>query len=389
MIIISALDNSGQLYAADVVRILRQKLPRQTFVGIGGKELAQTGCELIHDVSDTSAMLTGVVGALKWAVPAYRKLVRLMNEGKVDLVILVDSPTFNLPLARAAKKRGIKTFYYIAPQVWAWAEFRIKKIKKRVDHLAVILPFEADYFKRFGVHADFVGHPFINLIKDAPANPTLAKQFSDLQNPKILLMPGSRRHVVKELLPVQLRTVRKIIENVGPVTVSIAAWKGIADTIIDIAQKNGFQTQQADTKGLILTPNTVNIFTKDRRTLIEKADLVLAASGTGTLEVAWHARPMIVMYNASKIVYHLFGRWLIKTKYLSLINILSGHELVPEFMPYIKDENQLGDEALFLMKNKELAHRLGWDMQALTQKLYQTNPSRHVADLVLTLLSAK
>jgi lipid-A-disaccharide synthase len=387
LIIVSALDNSGQLYAASVVRLLREYFPDQEFVGIGGRELQEAGCELIHDISETSAMLAGVVGALGWAIPAYRRLVRLMKTEKVDLVILVDSPVFNFPLAKAARKRGIKTFYYIAPQVWAWAEYRVKKIQRRVDQLAVILPFETDYFKRFGIRADFVGHPFLNLVKDAPSNPALARQFSELKTPRILLMPGSRRHVVKEILPTQLRVVRRLAETLGPLTVSIAAWKGAVETIMQVAGKSGFQTYCADAGEIVSKPQSVNVFIKDRRTLIESAGLVLAASGTGTLEVAWHGRPMIIMYNASRIGYHLVGRWLIKTKFLSLINILAGGLLVPEFMPYIKDENEIADQALRFLNNKDLATRLGWDTQAVIRKLYRDDPSRQVANLIRDLLA--
>jgi lipid-A-disaccharide synthase len=388
MIIISALDNSGQLYAADLVRELKTRMPGQRFVGIGGQDLAMAGCELIHDISGSSAMLTGVVGALKWAVPAFRRLKRLMKTEQVDLVILVDSPTFNLPLAKAAKKRGIKTLYYIAPQIWAWAEFRWRRIRNRVDELAVILPFEQEYFRKFGIQAHFVGHPFINRIKQAPANSALTRTLNGLQQPPVLLMPGSRRHVVEELLPAQLRIIRQVQEETGPVTICLAAWKGVLDTIERLAKENGFKINHADANQIVTDGKTVNLFVEaeDRASLIERARLVLAASGTGTLEVAWHGRPMIIMYNASKWFYHLIVRWLVKTKYLSLINILAGRELVPEFMPYIKDESVIAEKAIDLLKNKERALRLGWDAQALVQRLHHDDPSGQVADLAEMLM---
>jgi len=388
MIIVSALDNSGQLYAAQLVRTLRERLPDQRIVGIGGRELAEAGCELVHDISDSSAMLAGVVGALKWAIPAYRRLVGFMKREQVDLVILGDSPTFNLPLARAAKRRGIRTLYYIAPQVWAWAEYRVKKIRRRVDKLAVILPFEEEYFRKFGIDAQFVGHPFINHIKDSSVNPKLADRLGQLKVPRILLMPGSRRHVVQEVLPAQLRVLKQAAEQAGPFVITLAAWSGVLDTINDVISREGFQPNNADSGPISISPLAVNTFTCDRRTLIENASLVLAASGTGTLEVAWYGRPMIIMYNASKLGYQLVGRWLIKTRFLSLINILAGRELVPEFMPYIRDESQVADQAVKLLKNKELACRLGWDMQALVQNLARHDPSRQVADLAYRLITS-
>ena len=362
-------------------------VPGQEFFGIGGKELAEAGVTLVHDISDTSAMLAGVVGALKWAIPAFFRLRRLMSGGKVDLVILVDSPTFNLPLARLAKRRGIKTFYYIAPQVWAWGEFRVRKIQKRVDRLAVILPFEEEYFRSHGIRADFVGHPFLSLVKSSPVNPQLAQQFSAIKQPKILLMPGSRRHVVEELLPVQLRVAREIERELGAVAVSVAAWTGVMGTVVRLIEQAGFQAHEAENDDVLSRPGLVNVFTNDRRTLIQQSNLVLAASGTGTLEVAWHGRPLIVMYNASRLGYHLVAKWFIRTRYLSLINILAGKELVPEFMPYIKDENRIVEQAVRLLKNKESATRLGWDMQALVHGLDLENPSRLAAHLACQLLT--
>jgi len=388
MIIVSALDNSGQLYAASLVRELKTLRPELEFVGIGGKELAAAGVELVHDISDTSAMLAGVVGALKWAVPAFFRLRRMMRRGLVEMVILVDSPTFNLPLARAAKKRGIKTFYYIAPQVWAWGEFRVRKIRKRVDRLAVVLPFEEAYFRQHGIRADFVGHPFLPVVKSAAVHPQLVQQFAGIKQPKVLLMPGSRRHVVEELLPVQLRVVREVERQVGAVVVSVAAWPGVLGTVIRLIEEARFKVHNAQADDVLSRPGLVNVFTDERRTLIQQANLVLAASGTGTLEVAWHGRPMIVMYNASKLGYHLAGRWLIKTRYLSLINILAEKELVPEFMPYIRDEKPIIERAVRLLKDKDAALRLGWDVQKVVGGLDRDDPSRQAARLALDLLTS-
>jgi lipid-A-disaccharide synthase len=387
MIIVSALDNSGQLYAADLVRELRRRMPEQKFVGIGGRDLAEAGCELIHDISDSSAMLAGIIGALKWAVPAFRRLKKIMATQKVDLVILVDSPTFNLPLAKAAKKRGIKTLYYIAPQIWAWAEHRWRRIRKRVDQLAVILPFEQSYFRKFDIHAEFVGHPFINRIKDAPVNNALRSELLAVPRPVLLLMPGSRRHVVEELLPAQLRIVRQIQEQVGPVTLTLMGWKGVMETIQRLIKEGGFEYRLGGVGAINSDGKTVNIFFDDRRTLIENSKLVLAASGTGTLEVAWHGRPMLIMYNASKWAYRLIGRWLIRTKFLSLINILAGKEVVPEFMPYIRDESAIADLAIQLWKDKERATKLGWNIQAVVRDLYHQDPAERVAELAMKLIT--
>lgn len=330
-------------------------------------------------------MLTGLAGALRWAIPAYRKLVELMDRGEVELVILVDSPTFNLPLARAARKRGIKTFYYIAPQVWAWAEFRVNKIRRRIDRMAVILPFEEDYFRNHGIDAHFVGHPFIHQVKNTVIDPELDRKLKDLPDKRVLIMPGSRRHLVKSLLPAQLRICRTVCRRFDRISLLIAAWPGLEDDICRIVRQEKFEPCLNTIGG---HPNQVAVFTDRHAALIANADLTLAASGTGTLQIGWYGRPMIVMYHGSRWLYHLLGRWLISTKYLSLINILAGRELVPEFMPYIKDETEIAETALGMLADPERSARLGEELKSMLAQLdSDRNPAERAAELVCELFS--
>ncbi len=384
MIIVSALDNSGQLYSADLVRELKHFVSGEEFVGIGGRELAEAGCNLVYDISSSSAMLGGVIKATRWAVPAYRKLTSIMRTEDVKLVILVDSPTFNLPLAKSAKKRGIKTLYYIAPQTWAWARFRTKKIKKRVDKLAVILPFEEEFFRTYGIDVEFVGHPFVEKIMQETIDTSLFDRIkSEFTYPRILLLPGSRKHVVEELLSEQLKVVEVLKEQYPDLTTLVAAWKGSLDSVIDILKKHNlpFTIDRLD-------PKSITVLSENRPTLIKSSDLVLSASGTGALEVAYHQKPMIIMYNASKWGYLLVGRWLISTKYLSLINILAQKELIPEFMPYIKNISDISETAISLLRDEERTQQIATEAYKLIQTLYKPNPAKTVARLAYNLMSA-
>ena len=385
MIIVSALDNSGQAHAADLVRALRTRLPHEQFVGVGGKDLAAAGCQLVHDISETSAMLTGVVAATSWAIPLYRELIRRMAHDDVKLVILVDSPTFNLPLAKAAKKRGIKTLYYIAPQVWAWAKFRVRRVRKRVDRLAVILPFEEPFFREHGIDATFVGHPFIHRVRQTPIDPHLSAELDSLPGPRILLMPGSRRGVVDQLLPVQLRLLQRLFDRFPSASAQIAAWPGLTAEIAHQVDKSGLDVSL---RKLSTAPHSVSVLDEHRATLIARTDLALVASGTATLEVAWHGRPMIVMYNACKLMYHAVARWLIRTKHLSLINILAQQHVVPEFMPYIRDENEVFDTAASLLADPAKAEQLGRQLrQTLAPLETDRDPADKTADLALDLIN--
>lgn len=383
MIIVSALDNSGQLHAAELVKVLRRQLDGEKFIGVGSRELADAGCELIYDISDRSAMLTGVIGSMRWALPLYRRLTKLMDSGEVKLVILVDSPTFNLPLARSARKRNIKTFYYVAPQVWAWAQFRVKKIKARVDRLAVILPFEQQYFRDHGIDAHFVGHPFIQRVKHSPIDSPTDNLLKAVTAKRLVLLPGSRRVVISQLLPAQLRIASALAQRIGNISPFIAAWPALTDMVCDIIHSHNL-TPVVDRIGT--SGKEVSVFTRHRSTLIANADLALAASGTGTLEIAWHGRPMIVMYNTSRWWYRMLG-WLITIQHLSLINILADRALVPEFMPYIKDEDQIVSVAQQLLTDEKRSAELGRQLKDLLQPLDTgTSPAEHTAKLVLETL---
>ena len=371
-ILVSACEPSGQLHAADVIHAVSRR-QAANFVGIGGADMADAGCRLLYDVAGRSGMLLGVTGALGWALPAFWKLDRLMAGGKIDLVMLVDSPTFNLPLARRAKARGLPTLYYIAPQVWAWGAFRLNKIRRRVDKLAVILPFEQQYFRDAGIDAQFVGHPFISQIDSQVIDQPLLARLKGAAPPRVLIMPGSRRHVIKELLPLQLKVAAGIRNHFGQISLVISAWSDQAkEDITGILAHGGVKAE---------------VYSGANATLIEAAQLVLAASGTGTLQVARAGVPLIVMYNASRWGYRLLGRHLINTPWLSLLNILASKQLVPEFMPYIRDLHAVQDAAIKLLSNQDAAQNLGRQLRRLIEQLHRPDPADNVAQMLQEMLA--
>ena len=360
------------MHAADVIRAVSRR-QEANFVGIGGPDMADAGCRLLYDVVGRSGMLLGVAGALGWALPAFWKFDRLMAGGKIDLVMLVDSPTFNLPLARRAKAYGLPTLYYIAPQVWAWGAFRIKKIRRRVDKLAVILPFEQEYFRDAGLDAQFVGHPFISQIDNEKIDQQLLAGLKATSTPRVLIMPGSRRHVIKELLPLQLKVAEGIKKHFGQISLMISAWS---------------QQAREDIAGILADQGAdAEVYSGANATLIEAAQLVLAASGTGTLQVARAGVPLIVMYNASRWAYRLLGRHLINIPHLSLLNILAGKQLAPEFMPYIRDSHAVQDAAIKLLSDKPAAEQLGQELRSVTEQLYRPDPADTVAQMLQEMLA--
>ncbi len=330
------------------------------------------GCRPLRDVTPRSAML---LGALSLAGEAARLLVRidrLFAADAADIVVPVDSPTFNFPLARRAKARGLPVVYYIAPQVWAWAEFRIRKVRARTDRLAVILPFEEAYFRSHGVDATFVGHPLIESLTATSPEAAAIRQLRSLGHPVVTCLPGSRRHVVDEVLTGQIEVCRRIRQSHPEAVFLFAAANP------EIARR----VQSSIASDSALAP-CCTVRVNANAELISAADLALVASGTATLEVAYYRRPMIVMYNASRWAYRLLARWLIRTRHLSLVNILAGRRLVPEFMPYYRSTEPIAREALRLLGDEPRRQAIARNLDELIRSLGTRRASDEAARVVL------
>ncbi len=329
------------------------------------------GCEPLWDMTGRSAMLLGVLGIAGEALGLFRRIDRLFAAGIADVFVPVDSPTFNLPVARRAKARGLPVVYFIAPQVWAWAEFRVRKVRRRTDRLAVILPFEEEYFRRHGVDAAYVGHPLIESLSRRIVDQQGVEHFRASGSPVVACLPGSRRHVVDEVLPGQIEVCRRIVaRHPGAGFIFSAAnedlSRRIEAAIREVSGTFRFQVQ-----------------TGRNAEAISAADLVLVASGTSTLEVAYYRRPMVVMYNASKWGYRLIARWLIRTKHLCLVNILAGRPLVPEFMPYYDSVDPIADAALAILGDSRRRETMVAGMDELIRRLGSHHVAEEAAGIVL------
>ena len=376
-VFLSALEPSADFHAAALIAAVRRHRPETRFVGLAGPQMQAAGCEALFDFTGRSAMLLGVVRVAGLALDLLRRIDRMFAAGVADLFVPVDSPTFNLPLARRAKARGLPVVYYIAPQVWAWAEFRVHKVRSRTDRLAVILPFEEDYFRSHGIDAKYVGHPLIESLSRQVVDTGEVAALRSLGSPVVTCLPGSRRHVVDEILPGQVEVCRRIASRHPRAVFLFAAASD------ELARKLTLFVEGMRGANVAF-PYRVELGRNPE--LITAADLVLVASGTATLEVAWHRRPMIVMYNASKWGYRLIARRLIRTEHLSLVNILAGRELVPEFMPYYDSPDPIAAEALALLADTNRRERIRQDLDELIRCLGTHRAADETASIILDTL---
>lgn len=370
-IFVSAAEPSGDQHAAELIERIRDADPSSAFFGVAGPLMKKAGCDAIDDLTDRSAMLLGALGLAGHAWRLLGRIEAMVRAQPPDLAILVDSPTLHLPMAKRLKRAGIRVLYYVAPQLWAWAPWRIGRVRTRVDALAALLPFEEKYFRDRGVSATFVGHPLVHQLQQRAIDQAEVQRLKTLGTPLIACLPGSRRHVIEEVLPGQIEVAQAIARQHPRAAFAFAAAsERAASQIKPLVERSGLRAEvKIGGNGEILSA----------------ADLALCASGTATLEVVFYRVPMIVMYNGSKWGYRLVGRFLIQTPHLSLPNILAGRSIVPEFMPYYTSTAPIAAQALDLLANPARRERTKADLSAVIESLGTANAAQGAARIALEL----
>jgi lipid-A-disaccharide synthase len=355
---------------AGLIQAVARFDPHTRFVGLAGSAMRAAGCWPIDDLTVHSAMLFGLLGNAARAGRALQRVNRYLERFAFDAAVLIDSPVLHLPLAQRLRARGIPVLYHVAPQLWAWGAHRIHRVRQNVDRMAVLLPFEEPYFRDRGVDATFVGHPLFDRLRAEPVDPADIAALRARGNPVVALLPGSRRHVVQEVLPGQLEVARAIAARFPGAHFAVSVANPQVAPLIETRARSGLSTSlHAGRNGALLSA----------------ADLALVASGTATLEVAFYGTPMIVMYNSSPWAYRLFGRWLIGTRHLSLVNILAERAVVPEFMPYYRATEPIAAAALDLLESPARRQELSARLRALITPLARPGASERVAEILLSM----
>ncbi len=373
LIFISAAEPSADRHGASLIEAARTLAPAVRFVGVAGPRMVAAGCESIFDMTGHASMLLGVFRAAGRAFKLWATADAHLRRYPFDACVVIDSPMLHLPLIQQAKSAGVPTLYYIAPQMWAWGTYRIHKLRDRVDRVATILPFEETFFRNQGVDATFVGHPLAEQLRSEPVDHACVGEIRAGGKPLVALLPGSRTHVVEEVLPGQLEVAASIAGRFPRAAFGVSVAGAKIGGIID---------QRIREAGL---GDRVKAYPGRHRELIEAADLVLVTSGTTALEVAFCGKPMIVMYNASRLFYHLFARWMLHTPYLSLPNILAGREIVPEFMPYYRSTGPIAEAAIGLLADDSKRRAMTEALKALVEPLWEGSASARAAELLLDL----
>ncbi len=373
LIALIAGEASGDILGAGLMQSLQSRYPGARFIGVGGSEMAEAGLDSLFPMEKLSVMgITEVLAHLPELLRLRKQLVRFLLEQKPDVVIGIDSPDFTLPIERRLHEQGLKTVHYVSPSVWAWRQGRIKGIKKSIDLMLCLLPFEARFYEEHQVPVAFVGHPLADRVP-LQTDTFAARQTLDLspQATLIAVLPGSRGGEVGQLMPIFIEAM-----------VALSASRPELHYVIpaaNAARREQIEALLEHTPGLPVT-----LVDGESRTVMAAADVILMSSGTATLEGLLVGKPMVVGYRVGKVTYAIASR-LVKSEFVSLPNLLCREAMVPELIQDDLTCEAIVTEVKRWLDNPDKAQALISRFQAVHEQL-RGGASEKAADAVSQLL---
>lgn len=307
---------SGDLHGANLIRALKKRHADWEYVGYGGPKMAAAGCRLHADLTQLAVMW---VAQALWHMPKFLRLLsradQYFRDVRPDLVILIDYPGFNWWIARKAKAQGIPVVYYGTPQLWAWASWRVKKMKRLIDHVLCKLPFEAAWFRQRGCHATFVGHPYFDELRAQVLDAEFLDAQDDPERPLVTILPGSRNQEVKLNLPPLLKAAQVVREHVPKVRFAVAAYKeSQLESVQRMVSESGLEAD-----------GHIEVHVGRTAELIHAARCCMACSGSVSLELLYHTRPAVILYQISRLGYFVQSM-IRKVRYITLVNLLTAED---------------------------------------------------------------
>ncbi len=369
-IAIIAGESSGDSLGGQLVQAMRSQKPNTEFYGVGGEHMAKAGVNLLFS-SDVLAVMgvIEIVSKLGQLRAAMKQILQSFKTNPPDLLILIDFPGFNLRLATRAKKMGIRVFYYVSPQIWAWHYSRIHRIRRDIDHMAVLFPFEKTLYDRENIPASFVGHPMTTRVQPTQSLSAILNQYNlDPAQAIIGLVPGSRHHEIERLLPIMLECVAQLRKTQPNLQVILPVANSVNPDIFNAYDLNGIQLIFADTY------NALSV-----------CHAVIASSGTVTLEIALLGIPLVAIYRVNALT-AMIGRCFgglrameAGKKSFALCNIVAERPLVPEYLQNALHVDRVTAHLETWINNPTIRDALSQELRALHDKLAIRDPAGTVA----------
>lgn len=363
-------ESSGELYGALLAGALRKRVPGLKIIGIGGERMKQAGVELISGISSAFG-IAEAASSIRELKATFQKAATALRKENPTVLVLIDYPDFNLRIAGEARKRGIKILYYVSPQVWAWRKGRVEKIARLVDRMAVVLPFEEKIYLNTGLRCEFVGHPVMDEIREIGSDKKEIRRSLGLDpiRPLLSLLPGSRPHELKRLLPVIPEVVRECRKEFGDFQFCVPFAPNT-----DMG-RYGPAINRLREQGVVINQG------ESLRTLAA-SDYAVVASGTASLQAVLLRVPIVVMYKLFPLSYWL-GRLIVDVNYISLVNILSGDQVVKELLQEEAAAGNIMSELLKIMNDGSYRERMLRSYEKVYQMFAEKRASERVAEMVI------
>ncbi len=364
---------SGDLIGASLIRELKKLDAELTIFGIGGDRMCEQGMNILYHINKMAFLgFTEVVRHLPFIKKVQAGLLAVVKKEEIKNVVLIDYPGFNLNIAKKFKKNKIKTIYYISPQLWAWGSGRMKKIKRLVNKMLVVFPFEEKLYKSNNVDVEFVGHPLIDRINEYQflSKEELFSKFNlDGSKELLLLMPGSRKHEVEKLFPQIIKAANKLADEFN-LQIAIACSSNIDENLFyELSGHSDFK---------VITGYTYD--------LMKYAKFGIIKSGTSTLEAGYFALPMIIVYKISGLTY-LIVKKLIKVSKIGMVNILLDDNVVPELIQNDVSEGKIYDAGEKILSDKEYYNSVKLKLNMVKDKLGNEGASARAAKQIYALMN--
>jgi len=372
---ISAGDSSGDIHGANLMRCLHAKNPAITFYGLGKERMIDAGLHCLYDMSTKSLMWLHVLTELSTFLHMKKNCVRFFQQETPCAVILIDYCGFNFQLAKAAKKLKIPVIYYICPQLWAHGPWRIKKLKKLVDALIVIYPFEKSFYEKSGLPVTYVGHPLFDEInKDHRTNNHPSNEKKQEEGYTVSLLPGSRKQEITRLLPILLQAAHHIKQTIPSTKIIVSCTsKQYFPLISSMVEESHVSCE---------------IIVGNIHTIIQSSDICLAGAGTVTLQIAYYHKPMVIMYKISPFSYFIAKPFL-TTPYIGLVNRLANKMIVPETLMCGRNYTELANQAISLIVNSQKREMCIEDLRSLMKEIGKPGASEHAAEEIVRFINQK
>ncbi len=372
-LLVVAGEDSGDLHGAALIVELKKIDGSISFFGIGGDRMKSAGMQLVHHINKMAFLgFIEVVRHLPFIKRVQRDLISVVKDKNIKNVILIDYPGFNLSLAKKLKALDVKIIYYISPQIWAWGSGRLKKIKRLVNKMLVVFPFEEELYKKSGIDVEFVGHPLLERIEEFnfPSRDELIRQLElDSKKEILLILPGSRENEVAKIFPESVKAASKVADEFG-MQIVVACSSNIDESVFkNLSRMSNYK---------VIKGHTYDLFKYSKLGIIK--------SGTSTLEAGLFELPMVIVYKTNYLTY-VIGKNLIKVDNIGMANIISGEKVVPELIQNEVSAESIYKECKTILSDEKIYFSIKNKLKAIKDKLGVKGASERAAKIIYDYLN--